>query len=282
MTRTLALVCTLALAGCQPAAGPPKEIAQDPLGSQFDPKSVGAIHGRVTWDGPLPKIEPIKIPVATLDVAGDQPNPNAPKIDVKTTAIDGALVFLRTVDPAKSRRWTHDPVTVAFADKRLEIQQGKLPVRIGLVRRGDEIACLAHEKRNHTLEARGAAVFSLPLLEPEKVTRRKLEHAGILELASGSAYFWTRGHLWVGDHPYATLTDASGRFLLEQVPAGDYEVVCWLPNWRINHRERSPESGDIERIVFERGVEKSSKVTAAPGETAHLDSRWRSDDFGGK
>ena len=44
-------------------------------------------------------------------------------------------------------------------------KQGDKPARIGLVRRGDEISCVSKEKKNHTLEGRGASVFSLPLLD---------------------------------------------------------------------------------------------------------------------
>ena len=67
------------------------------------------------------------------------------------------------------------------------------------------------------------------------------EHAGILELSSGSALYWLRGHLWIGAHPYALVTNAAGEFELAQVPAGTYELVCWAPSWHISWRN-SPAS----------------------------------------
>src|SRR5262249_35026691 len=153
------------------------------------------------------KFDAIKLLVSLPGFDNEYPNPNTPTIDLKTQAIKDVLVFLRKVEADRSHSWWHDSVEVAFDDARLQVHQGGRKTRIGIVRRGDEIACVARERRNHTLEVRGASVFSLPLVVPDKITRRKLEHPGILELSSGSALYWLRGHLWVGEHPYAVVTN---------------------------------------------------------------------------
>ena len=36
-----------------------------------------------------------------------------------------------------------------------------------------------------------------------------------------------QGWLWVVENPYAALTDASGGFALEDVPAGSYKLRMW-------------------------------------------------------
>lgn len=65
-----------------------------------------------------------------------------------------------------------------------------------------------------------------------------------------------RAYVFVDDHPYYTRTDREGRFTLEQVPPGQYEVVCWMPNWQEARHERDPESGLISRFFFRATVER--------------------------
>ena len=69
-------------------------------------------------------------------------------------------------------------------------------------------------------------------------------------MSSGAGQFWMRGYLFVADHPYYTRTDADGSYRLTQVPPGDYRLVCWLPNYRIQRRERDPENGLVTRLVY--------------------------------
>ena len=38
---------------------------------------------------------------------------------------------------------------------------------------------------------------------------------------------WMKSWALVLDHPYFAVTDASGNFLIDGIPAGTYEVVCW-------------------------------------------------------
>jgi hypothetical protein len=64
----------------------------------------------------------------------------------------------------------------------------------------------------------------------------------------------------VDDHPYYTRTDAAGRFTLSQVPAGDYELVAWLPSWHIAGREYDPESRSALRLFYESPRQLSQSV----------------------
>lgn len=265
--------------GCQPAPAVPKEAPPTPLGAKFDPKTTGTISGRVLWSGQAPTVESPRLLVKVAGFEGEQANPNAPRIDPKTGGMDQSLVFLRKVDPAQSKPWSHPAVEVAFKNDRLIVQQGDRAGRIGIVRRGDEISCLSYEKRNHILKGRGAAFFSLPLIEIERATKRKLEQGGIVDLSSGAGFFWQRAYLWVGDHPYAVLTDDAGAFTLTDVPVGAYELVSWQPNWIIKGHERHAEFGEIERLLFADPVEQTTKILVTPGDTIPATFTWSDPKF---
>jgi hypothetical protein len=64
-----------------------------------------------------------------------------------------------------------------------------------------------------------------------------------------------RGYLFVDDHPYYTRSDIAGGFRLEQVPPGEYELVCWLPNWHEAAHERDGDTCLISRLTFRPPVE---------------------------
>src|SRR5207249_11538920 len=102
----------------------------------------------------------------------------------------------------------------------------------------------------NSLQARGAAFFSLPFPDRDQPLDRPLKQKGLVELTSGAGWYWIRAYLFVDDHSYYAHTDAKGHFELRAVPAGRYRLVCWMPNWNIARQERDPESGLVVRIVF--------------------------------
>jgi hypothetical protein len=261
-----------------PAPGPP-------LASAFDAASTGTIAGRVTWAGAAPQVAPFHAPVSPLSEVPTGPrqfwpNPHAPVIDTKTGGVTGAVVFLRGVDPERARPWDHPPVRVAVRDCRYHILQGNADAITGFVQRGDKITIVSEEDRFHALQARGAAFFTLTLPDRDRPRDRTLPQSGIVELGSNAGQFWMRGHLFVSDHPYFARTDADGRFLLPRVPAGRYELACWLPDWHEASHERDGETALICRLAFRPAVVKLRDVTVSAGIQETAQFTYKADDFG--
>jgi hypothetical protein len=192
-------------------------------------------------------------------------------VDPRHRGIEHAVVYLRDVDRSKARPWDHAPVRIEHKSWDLRIRQGSEPVRVGFVRQGDSIVAVSKQKVLHILRGQGAASFSLPFPSAEVESRKTLSRPGHVELTSGAAYFWMRGHLFVADHPYYARTDASGNFELSQVPAGAYEIVCWMPNWKVAWRERDAESSQFTRIGFAPPAVLQRSVTVDPGADERVD-----------
>lgn len=241
------------------------------LGEQFDKAATGSIMGSVTWQGDLPDVPPFKIfglPGQYLfDVRKDQPNPNLPRIQPSTLAVQDAIVFLRNVDPKRSRPWDHAPVRIEQRDRHLRIRQGDVESNVGFVRAGDAIAISNCDNHFHMLRGRGEAFFSMPFTDPKLPGRRVLDRPGLVELSSGAFFFWMRGYLLVDHHSYYTRTDERGAFALDKVPVGTHELVCWLPNWKVAKKNRDPETGLIIQVEFERPLELTRAVTVDAGQT---------------
>jgi hypothetical protein len=284
--RLPGIVCLLALAllpGCDD--DPPVSPAPTATtGTAFDPATAGTIRGRVTWTGDVPVVPPFK---GWTDVGPDQPgprrqvqpNPNTPAVGL-AGGVGNAVVFLRGVDVRRSRPWDLRTVRVVQRDYGLHVRQGDIEARDGFVHRGDAVEMVAAEPVFHALHASGAAYFTLAFPDPNVSRRRTLDRTGVVELSSAAGYYWARAYLFVDDHPYYTHTGADGRFELPQVPPGEYEVVCWLPNWHEADHERDPETSLITRLHFRPPVERVQPVRVGSGATAEVTFTLSIKDFG--
>jgi hypothetical protein len=240
-------------------------------GAAFDEAATGTIEGQVTWQGPVPEVATFMVLSGPDNLPPNgkrltyESNPYRPLVDDHGGVRD-AMVFLRHVDPVVAGPWQHGPVLVEQIERRIHIVQDGQSSRFGFVRPGDTIDMVNRDPEYHSLRARGAAFFTLPFADADRVTNRRLDTAGVVELGSGAGYYWMNARLFVVEHPYYTRTDAAGRFRLEHVPIGHYEVVCSVPNWVVTHKERDPESGFFARLTFAPALERSASIEVMRGE----------------
>jgi hypothetical protein len=282
-----ALLVLTAFVGCGKARPAAPANTPEPsrfVATDFDPAATGTVSGRVTWQGNPPSVPPFEVrnyvPVGSPGQARFlRENPHAPRIDPDTHGVAGAVIFLRGVPLAKARPWDHAPVRVEQRDRRLHIMQGATEAQTAFVRRGDEIEIVSHDGQFHSLHASGAAFFTLTFPDPEQPRRRRLTSNGHVELTSAAGYYWMHAHLFVDDHPYYTRTDAEGQFRLEKVPAGRYEVVCWMPSWLEHRHDRDPETSLITRLFFRPPVERQQAVEVQAGDAAPVTFTLSTSDF---
>lgn len=248
------------------------------FGAAYDETCTGSISGTVRWQGDLPQAPPFKIfglpgdyPV---DVRKDQPNPNLPRIDPKTLAMADVVVFLRNVDSQKSKPWDQSKPRIELRDRHIGIDQGGVSSNVGWVRVGDKVEMVNRDPHFHMLRGRGAAFFSLPFAAATGPSHQRLDKTGIVELSSGSFFFWMRGYLLVADHPYYARSDTNGQFTLNKVPAGTYELVCWMPNWHVAKKNRDPETGLVIQVDFEPPVEQSKEIEVRIEQNQEASFTW--------
>jgi hypothetical protein len=267
----LPLLCLAACAGRPDDPPPPADSSHAALA--FDPAACGSVAGVVRWQGDVPRVEPFRSIDEPLSDQPDPPpardrvNPNVPRIDPQSRALAGAIVYLRGVDATKARPWHHPPLRVDMRDQAFVVRQGAAG-NVGFAKLGDSVEFVSHDERFHVAQARGAAFFALTLPRPGLTRSRRLDSPGVVELASGSGYFWMRAYVHVSDHPYFTRTDSQGRFRLDQVPAGDYEIVAWHPDWRVRGEYRNPDLFRVQQVRFRPPLQSTARVGVRANETA--------------
>src|SRR5262249_53577683 len=99
------------------------------------------------------------------------------------------------------------------------------------------------------------------------------------ELLSGAGHYWMRAHLFVVEHPYYTTTDATGRFTLPQVPPGDYQLVCWHPNWQSESYERDVGTLFYTHLAYRPPCEIVQPIHVDRGRTVHASFSLSATDF---
>jgi hypothetical protein len=275
---SLCWVGCFAILGCGDALPAPRNADGDAIvvSSDFDPGACGSITGQVIWQGDHPAVPPFTsstpapVPNGAAPIHVQQPNPNVPFVDAETRGVGNAVIFLRGIDPRRARPWDLPPVEVEMREYHFHVRQGNSGSAFGFVRRGDPIAMVSRQPLFHAVHARGAAFFSLMFPDPDEPLQRRVTECGLVELTSAAGHYWMRAYLFVAEHPYLVRTDHDGRFTLAQVPEGECEVVCWMPNWRESRRERDPENGQICRLVFQPPVERVQRLTLKRGDNAVL------------
>lgn len=267
-------ICLLPLlaAGCGELSDPASPLEEPAaLGDAFNDAHCGTISGQVLWDGPVPRLSPYEGPISPRPESShglrhSWPHPRAPVI-TSAGQLASAVVFLRGVDPRRSRPWDHPTAQVELKRYQMYVRQGEIESRYGFVRRGCNVEVASQQNFFHAVQVRGAAFFTLPLADADFVHRRRLDRPGVVELTSASGCFWMGCWLFVDDHPYYVRTDSQGRFTLTQVPAGDYQLVCWLPDWREVSREIDADSWETASIQYWPALRIEQTVRVVAGKT---------------
>jgi len=270
----LLVLVALATAGCGSEPPSSASAAQPPTlapgaPTAFNPSACGTIAGLVSWVGPIPEVPQIDHFWPRTDGTGYNSRtvtpPNAPRIDRFSRGLGGAVVFLREVDATRAKPWDLPAVTVELRDSQISVKQGTRTARTGFVRRGAEVTLQSAESEMQVLRGRGAAFFALPFPEPNQPLTRTFDSYGRVELTSAVGLYWQSAELFVCDHPYYTVSDATGRFEFTQVPDGRYDLVAWHPNWVVARTERNPESGQPSRYYYAPPLESSRPVGVVAG-----------------
>ena len=250
------------------------------LGKSFDATQCGTVECIVEWQGEVPTVPELHLnrPKTNAPDGKKPANPNAPQVSANGGLADAAI-RLRGVDLAKSRPWRHEPTTIEIADNDLRVRPAFGSGRFGIVRRGSTVRLVSREPLEHSVRGRGASFFNQMLFAMDQPVDRQLSNEGIVELDSGTWFYWHHAYLIVSDHPYVGVSGRDGKLQLDQVPAGEYEIACWKANWHIAEIERDREWLSQSGVVFEPAVEKRQTVRVVAGQKTQVKFRFQTADF---
>lgn len=241
MRRSLFFVCAVLLVGTMARAYDEIEVRRG-----------GAVVGRVLVRGERPG--PRFLPVwKNADVCGARVPDESLRIS-PDGGLAGAVVEIEGIEAGKPR-----PQRTAELDNRrcaFVPRVQALTVGQGIeIRNSDPILHDAHA----WLGARTVFNLGLP-------TWRRVVHVfdapGLHSVDCNVLHAWMKAWILVSEHPYVVVTDADGRFRIDDIPAGNYGVRVWhetLGERRV-HLDIRPSDSSVLEIVYP----DAERVTSPP------------------
>ena len=150
-------------------------------------------------------------PAAARSVSGSVTAPQG-------AAIAGAVVFVQA--PSQPTASQHATAVVDQVEKTFV--PGILPIMVGTYVRFPNHDQIQH----HVYSFSPTKTFELPLYKGEDAPPVLFDKAGVVKIGC-NIHDWMSGIILVLPTPHFTVTDASGKYVLENVPEGNYTVVVW-------------------------------------------------------
>jgi plastocyanin len=200
----------------------------------------GTVSGRVTFAGEPVRGEPIRVrknleacgttvPFEALSLSSDK--------GVRDTVVylegveRGKRATDLVIDNAKCIFVPHVGAVMAGAKVRVRNSDGVLHNTHGIADR--------------------QTVFNIALPIRDQVVdiTARVKKAAVLEVLC-DAHTHMRGWLVVRDNPYFGVTDASGRYRIDEVPPGRYRLTAWHEGWmQVGHDKDGRPTYDAPRVL---------------------------------
>lgn len=180
------------------------------------------LSGQIHAVGPLPKLDPTPV-YRDSEVCGELMPSEALLVENKINSVQGVVVSLEGVTHGKPMHYDHTIV--------IESRNCRFVPRVNAAVLGTLLAIQSTDPIMHNTHVRTHGRFGetvLNVLQPAgaRGVQRRLTTEGSLDVRCDIHPFM-RASIHVFGHPYFTVSDASGKFELTQVPPGTYRLVMW-------------------------------------------------------
>lgn len=199
----------------------------------------GAITGHVKFSGEPPRLPPepvFKHHEVCGDAVADQ------RLEVGNNgALRGVVVSLTNINAGKAipreRPVKLDNVKCAFVPHVLSATTGQMIE----IHNSDSFLHDAHAQLG------SQTLFNVAIPQGRTV-RKPLAYAGLVSINCNVRHTWMHAYLYVAEHPYHAVTDASGQFVIDQIPPGTYKLRAWHELAGTIERDVSVESGKTATV----------------------------------
>ena len=88
-----------------------------------------------------------------------------------------------------------------------------------------------------------------------KSARERLREPGLAQINCNVRHTWMQAYLFIAAHPYHTVTSVDGKFKIDQVPPGKYQLHVWHEMLGSSEREITVDAGGTTTVDFELSAE---------------------------
>ncbi len=184
-----------------------------------DPQATGKIAGEVVLKGKPPKLEPLKIKPEHKDrpfCGAEVPNERLIVNDKMQVA--SAVVSLVIKKPAAKAK----PRELELTNDKCRFVPHVQAATVGSILKISN----KDEGVLHSAHAYLGAEFNIAISSSSKPVEKKLSRAGWVVMKCDT-HEWMQAHLQVFPHDFFAVTGADGKFSIEGIPPGEYELAAW-------------------------------------------------------
>jgi hypothetical protein len=211
---TVLTILTLILAwAAYPSAGAAAEYRSDGSKGQ----STGSVVGTVWLVGAYEKPAPLKV-FKNRDFCGPSVA-NESLLVNRDGGVQNTVIILRPMN----RQTRAQPASIVLDNRNCAFSP-----RIQVAALGSELRLKNSDPILHTVHGRlgRETLFNVGLPRWRQVTK-SLTRSGVIRIDCDVLHTWISAAILVTASPYHALTDQHGRFAVERLSAGEYEIETW-------------------------------------------------------
>lgn len=178
----------------------------------------GTIRGQVKLKGEAPTPEGVEI-TKDEDTCGKTEKITEKLLVGADNGLQNVVVSIENIQGGKRQR--REGALLDQKDCRYVPHVVLIPVGGNLTMRNSD--GILHNIHSHSVEN---SPFNKPQPKFKKTIQETFTKAEIIKVTC-DAHPWMSGWIIVHEHPYYTVTDESGRFVLSDVPPGEYTLRIW-------------------------------------------------------
>lgn len=196
-----------------------------------DDLGTAAVRGRVIYAGQVPQSQLVTVHRDSR-TCGESLQWETFGVDPATRGLEGVVVSVEGVPPPSE--------VLAARDITLESNHCRFIPRVSATTIGSTITYrnsdpILHNSQLH--QPNNLLPIRMSVLQPSKVPdmNRVLTESGVFEVRCNIHPFM-HASILVFDHPYFSVTDGTGEFKLQGIPAGIYKLRLWHENLGVTEK----------------------------------------------
>jgi plastocyanin len=200
----------------------------------------GSIRGAVKFEGKTPKLPPLRI-TKFKEVCKEVPDETL--IVGPGQGLRYAVVALEGIAKGKAieKEAVHelDNVRCRFTPHVQTASVGQFV----LLKNTDPILHTAHARFSS-----GQPDFNVGLY-PGRAVRKPLVVSGVAKILC-EVHPWMTAYIVVADHPYQSVTDIYGEYLIDEIPPGNYKLKVWHERLGSQEKQVEVKAGGSHKVDF--------------------------------
>ena len=212
----------------------------------LDLTQAGTIQGKIAFDGEVPAAQPISVrgnpECAAMHAGGSVPSE---ELLIQDEGIQNAFVYIKEGLQGYQFETPKSPATVN------NIKCLYVPHVLG-VQTGQPVEFRNSDSTLHNVHAfpKINKGFNLGLPFANMKQTKTFSSQEIMVPLKCDVHPWMLGYVGVVDHPYFAVTDATGRFELKNVPAGEYLIEVWHEKLGVQSQTVKIEPQASQNVLF--------------------------------